>query len=95
MIGSMAVTESEWSRDDVAQMLASIIAERELDPNGFPISEVTDPANRYAFEGREVPIVNYAEKARRDAEDAYYKKWDRKDNPVNRNGHMWEVKRKS
>lgn len=93
--GWHSVTESIWSPDDVALLLASRRSEKERDENGFLWSEATDLANQYAFEGAAVPKVNYATKARLDAQQAYYKKWDKKDNPVNRNGHIWGVSKKA
>lgn len=59
------------------------------------MDEATDPANQFAFEGSEKPVVDYAEKALADKRDAYYKQRDTKSNPVNRNGHLWGVKRRS
>lgn len=91
---SVAIPESEWSKADVALLLMSRKSERERDENGFLWSEVTDPANQYEFVGQPVPKVNYATKARKDAEAAYYKQWDKKDAPVNRNGHIWGVSKK-
>lgn len=95
MVRSVAIPEPEWSPDDVAFLVASRLKERELGPHGIPMSEAMDPANQYAFEGRDKPLVDWAEKARKDKQDAYYKQYDQKDNPVNRNGHIWTVQRKS
>lgn len=91
---SVSIPEPEWSMADVAFLVASRQREREYGPHGFLLSEATDPANQYAFEGQAKPRVDYAEKARLDAEQAYYKQWDKKDNPVNRNGHIWRVSKK-
>lgn len=55
------------------------------------MAEATDIANRYKFHGPEKPTTDWAEKARKDAQDSYYKRYDSPDNPVNRNGHMWGV----
>lgn len=57
------------------------------------MSEVTDIANQYAYVANEVPRVDYAEKTRLDSQKAYYDRWDSKDNPVNRHGHIWMVER--
>ena len=89
MVRSVSITESEWSADDRAFLIASRMAERELGPHGIPMSEATDPANQFAFDAPEKPIVDWAEKTKRDRMDAFYKQHDKKDNPVNRNGHIW------
>jgi hypothetical protein len=94
IVGSYSVTESVWTPDGVALLIASKQDERSRGPHGFPMSEATDKANQYAFEGSGVPSVDYAEKARLDAQAAYYKRYDTKDNPVNRNGHIWRVSKK-
>lgn len=87
----MAVCESEWSPEDVALLVASRQQEREVGPHGFLFSEAFDPANQFAFKGQDAPKVDYAEKARLDAQEAFYKQHDKKDNPVNRHGHVWGV----
>ena len=94
MVRSVSVSEAEWTRDDVALLVVSRQSQNDYDENGFLWSEVTDPANQYAFEGQQKPKVNYATKAREDAKEAFYKAWDKKDNPVNRNGHIWGVLKK-
>lgn len=94
MVRAIAIPEPEWSRDDVAFLVASRLRERELGPHGIPMSEAMDPANEFAFVGQRLPTVDFAEKARKDAQDAYYKQYDKKDNPVNRNGHTWSVSRR-
>lgn len=91
MVRSVSVTESEWSPEDVALLVASRQAERELGSHGIPMAEAMDVANQFAFKGQDGPRVDWAEKARQDAQDAYYKQHDKKDNPVNRNGHVWGV----
>jgi len=90
----VSIPESEWSPADVALLIASRQKEREIGSHGFPMSEATDPANQWAFEGQKAPLTDWAEKARADAQDEYYKKWDKKDAPVNRNGHIWNVSKK-
>ena len=70
------------------------MVERETGPHGFSMAEATDPANQYAFQGQTAPRVDYAMKAQLDSEAAYYKQWDKKDNPVNRHGHIWGVTKK-
>lgn len=91
VVASWSVTESVWSPDDVALLIVSRQAENERDENGFLWSEATDPANADAFYGPEVPTVNFATKSRLDRADAHYKKWDKPNAPVNRNGHIWRV----
>ena len=69
--------EAEWDEDERALVIASFEVEAETPGHGIHLSDATsveaDPANREgAFKfvvGN--PIVDYAEKARRDAEDAY------------------------
>ena len=91
MVRSVSVTESEWSADDRAFLIASRMTEREMGPHGIPMSEATDPDNQFKFKGQEGPQVDWAEKARLDAQEAFYKQHDKKDNPVNRHGHVWGV----
>lgn len=94
MTRSVAVSEPEWSRNDVAVLVASRLLERQVGPHGFPMSVAMDPANQFAFKGSDGPRVDWAEKAKRDAQDKYYKLHDTKDAPVSRNGHIWSVERK-
>lgn len=90
----MSIPEAEWSPEDVAFLIASRLREREFGSHGIPMAEATDPDNQFKFVGQKAPKVDYAEKARLDAESAFYKKHDTKDNPVNRHGHMWGVAKK-
>jgi hypothetical protein len=84
--------EPEFTAPDVAYLLASRRAEHEVGPHGIPMSEAMDPANQFMFRGPAAPKVDWAEKALKDAMDAFYKA-----NPsANRNGHKWSgVTRKS
>lgn len=75
-------------------MIVARQSDHERDENGFLWSEVTDPANEHAFVGSEKPSVNWAAKARLDATEAYYRKYDKKNAPVNRNGHIFRVTKK-
>jgi hypothetical protein len=75
----------EFTREDVALLVASRRMQREIGPHGIPMSEAMDPANQFAFKGPGQPKVDWAEKALRDDIDAYYK--GRPD--INRNGHKW------
>lgn len=88
LVRSVTVREPEWSMYDVAVLLAS--RRRAVGPHGIPVAEATDPANREAFAGYEMPVVDYATKALEDARDRYYKAWP----DANRNGHMWGVRRR-
>jgi hypothetical protein len=83
--------DPEFTSQDVALLLASKWLDAEIGPHGIPLSEAMDPANQFAFEGFSEPRVDFAEKARRDRMDNYYKQF--KD--ANRNGHVWGVKRRS
>jgi hypothetical protein len=75
----------EFTREDVALLIASKRMQREVGAHGIPMSEAMDPANQFAFKGPGKPQVDWAEKALRDDIDAYYK--GRPD--INRNGHKW------
>lgn len=94
VVRQITVREAEWDRDEEEFLVASRELEADTGPHGFLMSEAMDPANQFAFEGDPVPAIDFAEKARLDKQDAYYKKWDTKDNPVNRNGHIFNVKKK-
>ena len=82
--------DPDFTREDVALLLADQALEADMGPHGIPMSEATDPANQFAFEGFAAPQTDWAEKARQDAKDRFYEKW--KD--ANRNGHMWGVRRR-
>lgn len=94
MVRSIAATESRFTKAEVALLLMSRRSERERDENGFLWSEVTDPENKDAFTGPENPTVNFATKNLLDRQQAYYKKHDKPNSPVNRNGHTWRVVKK-
>lgn len=74
-------------------MRAHLANQAERGSHGFLMSEAMDPANQFAFVASEKPRVDYAEKARLDAQTAYYKKWDRDGEPVNRHGHLFTVQK--
>lgn len=94
LVRSVTIPESEWSPADVSLLVMSRMDERDRGPHGFPMSEATDPANQFKFQGQEKPLMDWAEKARKDSQDAFYKQRDTKDNPVNRNGHIWGVSKR-
>lgn len=93
LVRSVTVREPEFDDHERAVLIAS--KRRVVGPHGIPLDEATDPANQFAYVGDQVPVVDFAEKAREDARDQYYKLYDSKTNPVNRNGHLWGVKRRS
>ncbi len=83
-----------WSNEDRALMIALARVERLTGQNGEWLPDATsdraDPNNyedplRYVAQG---PHTNWAEKARRDAEDAYRKQAGDK---ANLNGMFWTV----
>ena len=88
---TIVTREPEFTAADRAWALASYRAELELGPHGIPMSEATDPANQYAFEADEFPLVDFAEKTLKDAIDKRHREWP----DENRNGHKWRVRRKS
>lgn len=74
----------------VALHIAQARIQSGIGSHGIPMAEAMDPANQFMFRGFPVPQVDWAEKARQDAKDAFYRS-----NPeANRNGHMWGVKRR-
>lgn len=87
--------DSEWDDEQRALAIASFEVDRETPDHGFHLSEAlsaeADPANRDgAFKFRAgLPVVDWAEKARRDAADAY-----RRDNDnANMNGLFFPVEK--
>lgn len=87
-------TDSEWDDPYQAELLSAMAAiEADTGPHGLLMSEVTDPANQFAFEGTP-PITDYYEKARLDYEQAYIKRHDSKANPLNRNGLIFGARRR-
>lgn len=86
VVGMESYTESEWSPDQVALLLAARELRNERGPHGFSMLEATDPKNQFAFVGKG-PRTDWAEKARLDAQDAYFKQWDK----ANRNGMTFVV----
>jgi hypothetical protein len=85
LIRTVTVREPEYDDAELALLVASRRRQAEMGPHGIPMSEAMDPANQFAFKGQEVPRIDYADKALKDAQDRYYKA--HKD--VNRNGHRW------
>lgn len=80
LVATRVVSEPVWDEEQRMMMLEYLRYRRGLGPHGFPMSEVTsplaDPANpdgEYRFFADPLPLVDYAEKARLDAADAYRK----------------------
>lgn len=95
LIGHVVTREPEFTPEDLALLLAFQRAENApRGPHGHLLSEAMDPAANPSVEGgfhyeAALPTTDWAEKALKDAQDAYYKKY--KD--ANRNGHSWAVRR--
>ena len=83
-----------WPAEQVDWLLASVAVESEVGPHGEILADaINEKANPNNYEGgyryvAEGPLINWAEKAIGDAQDAFYK--DSKDSRV---GHVWTVKR--
>ena len=89
MVRTYAIPEPEWTRDDVALLLASRQRDREYGPHGVLMSEAQDPASQFAYTAE--PVMDWVEKARKDFEDAY-----RRNNPdASLNGIMFRAKRRT
>lgn len=74
--------EPEFTTEQVDLLLAAELLEADTGPHGFLLSESTspdaDPANpkaKFRYVGKRAPMVDYAEKARLDASDAYKAKY--------------------
>lgn len=90
LVRTVSVREPEFTAAETAVLLASRRREFEAGPHGVPMQEATDPANQFAFKGKSGPVVDWAEKARLDAQEAW-----RKANPdANTHGHIWAVERR-
>jgi hypothetical protein len=94
LVGAIVTREATFRPQDVDMLLAHLENVADKGPHGIPMSEATDPANQFAFEGQG-PFVDYAAKAQKDKQDAYYREHDSKNNPVNRNGHIFTVRRRA
>lgn len=95
LVRATTTTEPEWSPGDVDLMLAAAAADRETGPHGHPLWESTSdeasPTN-YSSTLRYVagPILtDWAEKARRDAEDKFRKQFPNE----SLNGRIFTVKK--
>lgn len=88
---AVTVREPEFTPWDRAALLADVADSKELrGSHGRLISEVTDPANQFAYEA-EPPAMDWAQKALDDAQEAYKKK-----NPKASLGALlWRVTKRS
>lgn len=87
--------ESEWDDEQRALMVASFEVEAETPDHGFHLSEALSdeadpnkPGGSFKFVAGN-PVTDFAEKARRDAEQAYFEHY--KD--ANRNGLIFPVRK--
>ena len=86
--------ESEWNQEQVDWLLALAQLRSEYGEYGEVLADaMNDGADPQVLSSgyQYVPIgpkTNWAVKAVADAQDAFYK-----DNDINRNGHVWTVKR--
>jgi hypothetical protein len=78
--------DPEFTEQDRAWLLGSRAADAEPKSHGIPLSEAMDPANQFAFKGQEVPRIDYADKALKDAQDLFYAGRPKDES---RNGHRW------
>jgi len=86
LTGVTVVTrEPEFTAQDVALLLASRRKAAEPMSHGIPLDEAMDPANQFAFVAQEKPVVDWADKALKDAQDRFYDARPKD----SRNGHRW------
>jgi hypothetical protein len=85
LVRSVTVREPEFDAGEVALLVASRRRAGELNEFGIPYSEAMDPANQFAWEGQELPKMDFSVKAARDKSDQYYEA----NKKANRNGHRW------
>lgn len=83
---SVVSRDAEFTREDLARLLASRRKDREMGPHGITLSEALDPANQFAFEAPEKPQIDWAEKTAQDQAERYYKTRPKGES---RNGHRW------
>ena len=87
LTGVTVVTrDPEFTREDVALLLASRRKAAEQFSHGIPLHEAMDPANQFAFEAQERPVIDWADKALKDASDRFY---ESRPKGESRNGHRW------
>ena len=78
--------DPQFTREDVALMIASRRLERDMGSHGISMSEAMDPANQFAFDAQEAPRIDWAEKKLRDNMDRFY---EARPKGESRNGHKW------
>lgn len=87
--------EPEWDEDQLAMMLEWQRREHDRGPHGHPLSESTSPlANPSSWDSQwtyvaDLPVTDYAEKARQDAIDRIKKQYP----DGNLNGLIFPVRR--
>lgn len=86
IVRAVTYKEPEWRPEDVALALAAERLDADLGAHGVPMSIATDPDNQFKFKAPQMPSMDWAAKARGDAQDAYYN-GPGKDRP--RHGHLW------
>lgn len=70
---AVTVREAEFSREDVAALIASRRAEQvKRGPHGIPLVEAMDPANQFAFEATG-PAKDWAMDALHRKQELFYK----------------------
>jgi hypothetical protein len=89
VVREVTVTEPEFDAEQVSWLLASESLEADIGPHGQPMSEATDPANQWAYRSDDVPVIDYAEKARMVAADKYHAQYP----DAKRHGELWPVVR--
>lgn len=81
LVGTVSITEPEFSERDVDLLLEWQHRDKDRGPHGQPLSESTsalaDPNNRAGTHSYRagLPVVDWAERARKDAEEAYRKQY--------------------
>ena len=78
--------DPEFTPAGVALLLASRRKAAEQFSHGIPLHEAMDPANQFAFEAQERPVIDWADKALKDASDRFY---ESRPKGESRNGHRW------
>jgi hypothetical protein len=92
LVRTVTVREPEFTHGERSLLLASRAIGRDVNAYGIPLSEAMDAANQFAFEAQESPVIDWAEKTARDAQDRFYAGRPKGET---RNGHRWgRVKRR-
>lgn len=83
LVGTVSFPEPEFDDEQRSLLLAYEIHRSQLGPHGFLMPETTspdadpnNPEGTVRFVADAVPTVDYAEKAKRNAEDAYRKQYE-------------------